>query len=950
MNWDKAFERMRALADLEKNPKTGEPFWKYGQENSVRWVADQLGKTGRQGVLVADEVGMGKTRIVMGAILAVLEAGGTVAAVVPPGLLYQWKTEWNKFINSLDSAAYKDYSPVLLRSYKSLFENADLNFPISANKRKWLLISHQFGPPRLAYNSQSWRYLLPILVKALQQDKAGKHNNSHWQLVKETYGGEVKCIGADCDECETKVDCGSWFGMMNKAAHFLRKESRWQLFNDIPDKALESDKAAEKFKEWFNGNKGRSMLGELLGPIDLVIIDEAHKNRSEGSKLEVNLSKIIKRNPFTKHIAMTATPMELTTAQWKDLFSRIGESVAYPEKTIVEFDAAHSNANKYSNNMEKVQDLIQKSRCFREALKPFVTRRLRIKQAKMLDLLGLKPEDCSKCAHPHRDYSHPVKIDFTKIEEEWRPSIFALEAIGKAAKGCHTDNSELDQLLGRLKISDSRYAAGQLSDNETGSAAPDDDKLDSAISGYLSVNPEEELPPMHIQGKLRRIRYWRNILKDGETDLAGHPRIQRVANKIESVVWGKGGSLNGEKVLVFGTFNKPLHTLRDVLSNRAVLRFLDRWVPGDTSEPPIPAAESCLNNIDNIWKEYERISLNITISLKRTFSSKEQLQQALKNGKKVYEALRDRLSKHIGDDFAKELPGDAAAIGNEKQVAELLRSRLINELICTGEPISGLAPSTLKNKALHIWVNYLESYFDKEEDETENHTEKSEWTSPKWFSGDEELIRKLDKIADNVSPEELSDMVTNEMDYISGRLGFFARTLDGGVKMETRRVLQAQFNAKDSFPQVLIAQSQVGREGLNLHKACRTVIQFHSEWNPGVIEQQIGRVDRIDSFWEEKAKEYKDDRTGSKVTDDGFPKIDIRSVIFDGTYDHFQYNVSKQRRETLNAHLFGELLSEDALANMPKEGEWEGLRNRLKESSPEFSPPERTPLAGNGEI
>jgi len=444
---------------------------------------------------------------------------------------------------------------------------------------------------------------------------------------------------------------------------------------------------------------------------------------------------------------------------------------------------------------------------------------------------------------------------------------------------------------------------------------------------------------MHIQGKLRRIRYWRNILKDSETDLAGHPRIQRVADKIDSLVWSKGGRLNGEKVLVFGTFKKPLHTLRDVLSNRAVLRFLDRKAPDDASEPPIPAADACLNNIDSIWKEYERISLNETISLNRIFS-KDQLEQALRNGKKAYESIRNRLANHISDDFTMELPGDVA-IRSKKQVAELLRSRLINELICRGESKGNLDPSKLKNKALYIWVDYLESYFDKEEEETESLAPKSEWKTPKWFSGDDKQIRRLDRIADNVLQEDLEDMVNKEMDYISGRLGFFARTLDGDVKMETRRVLQAQFNAKDSFPQVLVAQSQVGREGLNLHKACRTVIQFHSEWNPGVIEQQIGRVDRIDSFWEEKTKKYTDLNPGITVTADGFPKIDIRAVIFDGTYDHFQYNVSKQRRETLNAHLFGELLNEDALMDMPKEGEWEVLRNSLKESAPEFSPPDK---------
>lgn len=54
----------------------------------------------------------------------------------------------------------------------------------------------------------------------------------------------------------------------------------------------------------------------------------------------------------------------------------------------------------------------------------------------------------------------------------------------------------------------------------------------------------------------------------------------------------------------------------------------------------------------------------------------------------------------------------------------------------------------------------------------------------------------------------------------------FCRSLDGEVKPETRRAIQSGFNRRESGPHVLIAQSQVGREGLNLHKACRRVFLF----------------------------------------------------------------------------------------------------------------------------
>ena len=46
----------------------------------------------------------------------------------------------------------------------------------------------------------------------------------------------------------------------------------------------------------------------------------------------------------------------------------------------------------------------------------------------------------------------------------------------------------------------------------------------------------------------------------------------------------------------------------------------------------------------------------------------------------------------------------------------------------------------------------------------------------------------------------------------------------GGTAPATRRLVQLAFNRPNSFPRVLVAQSMVGREGLNLHRACRIVV------------------------------------------------------------------------------------------------------------------------------
>lgn len=928
MNWKKAFKRMNELADLQfvKNDQSKQ-FWKYGQENSIRWIVDQLNQNNRKGVLIADEPGMGKTRVVMSAILAVLENGGSVAAVVPPGLLYQWKKEWEDFISNLDLG--ENYSPIFLRSYYTLFENADFNFPLSDNSGKWLLISHNFGPPPLATNSRSFRYLLPVLVKALQSEARGEHKrNSYWQLVKRYYGDD-DCIGADCTNCEGCDD--PRFAQMNKAAHYLRKKNRWRLFNTIPERGLESEESKEEFKKWFNSEKGKEMLGELLGSVDLVVMDEAHKSRGESSRLN-NLLEIIKKSQVVKYIAMTATPMELNHEQWNDLFNRISET--YPEKAINNFVNAHFKANKMPDNRDIIRELIETSTSFANALKPYVSRRIRFKQDEMKKILELEKKDVENCAHPHHKWD-PIKMSFAEVEEDWKPAIYSLEAIGKAAKGINRENDELKTLLTRLKIADSRYAAGQIymADNEN--------ELDKTIQKFIEEHSEAKYWVMC--GKLRRIQYWRKFQKNIGIKLHGHPRVQRVADEIEKNIWDKNGKLSQEKILVFGTFKKPMRALWDVLNLRAVLRFLDRKKPGEKKEPPIPAAKVCLKNKDIIWAEYERISTKKDLHFNRKFNTVDDLKKAIEKGRKSYsDSIRKRLSAHIDKKFVKTLPGYSVTINLESDIANYLRTRLINILICRGDSNESLKPKHIKNMALKIWIEYLESYLDIEEEGSEKIEKKTEWEKPDCFYCSEEQtgkIKKLHSFAESIGKDKIEELIKKEEEDISGHLGFFARMLDGDVKMETRRILQAQFNSKDSFPRVLIAQSQVGREGLNLHKACRRIIQFHSEWNPGVIEQQIGRVDRIESYWEELVLEYKANCNNVKA--ENFPKIIISPVIFEGTYDDYQYKVSKQRRETLNAHLYGEVLNEESLSKMPTEGDWVTIRNELMKSAPDFSPPNK---------
>lgn len=69
------------------------------------------------------------------------------------------------------------------------------------------------------------------------------------------------------------------------------------------------------------------------------------------------------------------------------------------------------------------------------------------------------------------------------------------------------------------------------------------------------------------------------------------------------------------------------------------------------------------------------------------------------------------------------------------------------------------------------------------------------------------------------------------------------RLVNGQVQQATRQRLMATFNTP-FFPEILIASSVLA-EGVDLHLACRQVIHHDLCWNPSTLEQRTGRVDRI---------------------------------------------------------------------------------------------------------
>jgi len=129
------------------------------------------------------------------------------------------------------------------------------------------------------------------------------------------------------------------------------------------------------------------------------------------------------------------------------------------------------------------------------------------------------------------------------------------------------------------------------------------------------------------------------------------------------------------------------------------------------------------------------------------------------------------------------------------------------------------------------------------------------------------------------------------------------RLANGQVRDSTRKRLMLAFNTP-FFPEVLVASS-VMAEGVDLHQDCRHVIHHDLAWNPSTLEQRTGRLDRI----------------GSKAEAVEQPVV-VYEPYLGGTHDEKMFRVVKDRERWFSVVMgrtpqSGERVTEQQQARIP---------------------------------
>lgn len=830
-----------------------------GQAASLRELAKRLPNNG---VIIADEVGMGKTRIAAAVAQAVIAAGGRVAIMVPPGLGYQWSEE-------LQTVGVN--APPILRSLDG-FLNAWKPERLQDNEqfRPWaeypsVLISHAFCNWQIKSNTRgSWKWsLLPktlSLVQASLLRKSGK-------LPKGTKDN------SELENDKRITKCAAWILDKSNNRQLKRIAEREGFDQWGKNSPLLNPANYLKHTEYRRGLE--NVIGLGLGNFDLVIIDEAHKNRSYDGNLERLLNNVVAFTKDARCLAMTATPVELDATQWTQILGRI----RVDDASMVKATAAITN---YANAVIRVRECLsdrdvrkkfqESAREFKCALNDYLLRR-----DKREDPAVKRFREVSK--EPYHAYRREkeIVIETTQLSTEWKRSVCAAEALSFVTR--ESDRTAAKRL--RLTLGNGHGIASLIDQLQRDDI--EDQKqieVDRAMGGAEKHSQNTEST---TDKRLQRVEWWQDVMiqpfvKNAESALFDHPAILAAVEEIEAICQ------QGEKVLVFGRFTRPLQALVQLLNAREMLRCIDTNLPWPQSKVHEKDSWKAISAAHRQLKREEILDRQILdAALDKQYKKIENLRRV----------IREKVISHVEEGFNFTEPSErvralfnafkkAATEGSEPIQGDddqplVVLARAMQEMI--GTNIENAIPTDFAR----AFTDLVIAASDRDEGDANGNGEL-----------DEEEATNL--------WEDLQNRLNDE--YCSPE-GGYARLMHGETKPATRRFLQLAFNRKHGHPKVLVAQSLVGREGLNLHKACRTVVLLHPEWNPGVVEQQIGRVDRIGSLWEEKLNQAIADMQANG----DLPRIEIRPVVFRGTYDEKNWQVLLDRWDDLRAQLHGIVIS-----------------------------------------
>jgi hypothetical protein len=895
------------------------------QEDTVIRALNMLDE--RPGIVLADEVGMGKTYEALGIAAAMrnMNRRSRIVVVTPgPDLNNKWFSEFSRFRDMYDFRG-----EVIAVRRLSDFVQAIRKHPVIVAP----VTMFQSGR-----GSGAQTYLLSLYC--------------YW---KQLHGHTANAIMArfrdgEFDRIDVRNEKFLGVFTLDKVERHLRKafcRGRSGGVAGLDDLYMRGGlNAFENTLAVRNAlYRARFVLtGKLMPMIDLLIVDEAHKLKNPGS-LRTRAMRRVFDGRFRKALFLTATPFQLDVSELREVFSLFARAKGAPLDLEDQVDGLLVAVGDYQQHYETFQQMWS-------SLDPGVAARFR-------SLYDADPGSLDFEDDP------AIKVVAKQVAELKR---LKAEIIEPGFRQWMIRSLREDKRSYRLQVKKDLRAAGSGAlpfliyerfiaelfrrRRQTHKAAVEINMVSSyeaARQGAI-LAAEDGIPP---EAEVYR-DLLRGVLGEIETGTQDHPKVT------DAISDALKATDRGDKTLIFCSRIATLEQLRRELDAIWEAHILERW----RRVYPNAAVTEIFDSTDDDEDKRQRGRHSL---LQARFHRPQD---------SLYLALREpylRTLVRISDWAIERLTGvveraNRLLVGVRvgKTAAERVDYQITKRCIEQAAAqlwISLEKPSGMKRQAIEALLDadYVRLGLDLAEDEYENDSVGNE--QPSWkiseraarlvLEGKDSIWEHLCEYLDQLEPSLRTRVVEQLARYLTYKqVGFLAdlfneaksaglatdtvesaallefmpefwktsegaqwlsqlraflhyflqrdsrqqlEILNGPIKTgdfarhtrdgESRERLREAFNTP-LYPMILIA-NEVMQEGLDLHKQCRRIVHHDLVWNPAQIEQRIGRIDRLGSLTNRLRK------NGENVT------LDVLYPVIRGTIDERLFRTVKTREKWL---------------------------------------------------
>ena len=885
-DWLRGFLHLGGRGDVSVLPRDVER-----QEDTVLRALEMLDRG--PGVVLADEVGMGKTYEALGVIAARLHARADARTLIlTPGP--DLNTKWLKEIRG-----FGDPERTMYAGFESRFTEAETLADVVRGFRGASIV---VAPATIF--AGGWSRFDRAYLLSLWADEAGLAGNQVAAILRRYRDGQLARVAC---EYEKLFDVFGWDEVRPVASAALKAhrsdravslDSIWRTggcdgFEDSD--AVEAGLRDVRFR----------LMNSLLPDLDLLVVDEAHKLKNPYSIRSVGVRTTFEGR-FEKALFLTATPFQLSVGELDQVFALFGRARSAPqgfarraEKLLADVAEYQSSYDAFLRAWGLVDPALAAAfgaefRADSDLKADPADPALRRVVVLARDLLRLK-----------RDRIEPGfrAVMIRSLREDKRVYRRSVPRPIRPAGGDGAPFLLYERFIAELFRRKARTHKAAVQINMVSSYG-------AARDGALLADEETADLPETVEAYRRLIRRVVGFLRN---ESGAHPKVKQVVQ--DAVAAAEGG----EKTLIFCTRVKTLEELRRDIRVEWERRIVARWqrvYPGtlaadifDETEdetrvrgrhsrlqvrfqrpqdslylalrerlvPAVLHADAfALANLEavvgraNVLLSGERVSSSQAERvdwrlLQRCVEQATALELDARGGAEAVEA--DARRRILSPEFLRlgfglrrdAVRGEARGTVRPrwKITAEEARLAIGADGLWSGLKVEldGF-PNDLRARAVERTAAYLVSKYvpflseiveaardsglDVEAIESRSLLRLIDgfWASPRgqWWR---DLLRRFLNYAVRLDAARRREVLD---DVVKGAALFVRDTADG----ETRERLREAFNTP-LFPMVLVA-NEVMQEGLDLHHHCRRVVHHDLAWNPAQLEQRVGRVDRIGSL------------------------------------------------------------------------------------------------------